>query len=182
MWFARSRRLTDRVDDLGGEARELAEELAALPVEALDLPFVLVEAALRLVELARAQHRLVLALDAGNAAGDLVAEVRIGLPLDRPLGDALDDRGGVLDPHLARALLRLRPAHAARAHEVDAERVLGEQLEEAVALQVVREREERVRARDAEELALLGGAPGGRPGRLPEHEEGRCLRPFELGD
>ena len=67
-------------------------------------------------------------------------------------------------------------------HEVDLERVLLEQLEEAVALEVVRHREERVRPRHAEELAGLVRAARARPLRLAEHEEGRCLRPLELGD
>ena len=45
-----------------------------------------------------------------------------------------------------------------------------EQLQHAVALEPVGEREERVRAGHAQELALLGGAAGRRAGGLAEHE------------
>ena len=73
-------------------------------------------------------------------------------------------------------------ADPAGVHQVDLERVLLEQLEEAVALEVVRHREERVRPGHAEEHARLVGAAGARALRLAEHEEGRCLRPLELRD
>src|SRR5919198_3265178 len=58
--------------------------------------------------------------------------------------------------------------------------MLLDELEEAVALEIVGEREERIRSRHAEELALLGGAAGGGSGRLAEHEERGGLRAFEL--
>src|SRR5688572_13082765 len=160
--------LADGVDNLGREAVEAAQELTALAVQALDLALVLVQAPLRLVEPARAQDGLVLGVDPGNVPGDLVAEVGILFPLDRALRDPLDDRGRVLDPHLPRALVRHGPADTPRVHEEDLERVLGEQLEEAVALEVVRHGEERVRAGDPQELALLRGTAGGRARRLPE--------------
>ena len=121
-------------------------------------------------------------VDARHRCGDHVAEVGILAPLDRPLGDALHDRGRVLDPHLLRALVLLGAADAAGVHQIDLERMLLEQLEEAVALQVVRHREERVRARHAQELARLVGAARARALRLAEHEVGRCARPLELGD
>jgi hypothetical protein len=55
-------------------------------------------------------------------------------------------------------------------HEVDLDRVAVEQLEEPVALQPVPEREERVGAGHAQELALLRLAAGAGPGGLAEHE------------
>src|SRR5881396_3104157 len=61
-------------------------------------------------------------------------------------------------------------------------RVFMKQLEEAVALEIVRHREERVRAGNAQELARLLGAARARSLGLAEHEEGRCLRPIELRD
>src|SRR6266545_5804553 len=60
--------------------------------------------------------------------------------------------------------------------------MLLEQLEEAVALQVVRHGEEGVRARYAQELPGLVGAACACPLRLAEHEEGRCPWPLELRD
>src|SRR5215210_5465394 len=81
----------NRRDDLVGECGETAQECLALLLEALDDALVLVGAALRLVQLARAEHALVVAIDAGDVRGDLVAEVRVVPPLDRALGDALDD-------------------------------------------------------------------------------------------
>src|SRR3954468_4883450 len=105
--------LSDSVDDLVGQRRVLLQVLDALALERLDDLVVIVEPALRLVQLPRPQHGRIRLLDPGDAGGDLVAEVRILGPLDRALGDALDDRGGVRDPHLLRALDVLRAAHAA---------------------------------------------------------------------
>src|SRR6266536_2090880 len=44
--------------------------------------------------------------------GDEIAEVRIALPLDGPLGDGLDDGRGMLNLHFLRALVLLVAADA----------------------------------------------------------------------
>ena len=142
---------------------------------------VLVRAAGRLVQPPRLQDVEVGGVDARHAGRDLVAEVGVGLPLDGALGDRLDDRRGVRDQHLLRALYVVLPAHPAGVHDVDLDRVALEQLQEAVALVVVVHREERVGARDAQELALLVLAAGRGAGGLAEHEEGRGLRALQLG-
>ena len=141
---------------------------------------VLVQPAGALVQLPGLQHLVV--VDARHRGRDEIAEVGIALPLDRPVGDALDDRRRVLDSHLLRPLVLVAPADAPGVEDVDLERMLLEQLEEAVPLQVVRHREEGIRARDAQRLAGLVGPACSGSFRLPEHEEGRCLRPFELRD
>ena len=112
----------------------------------------------------------------------MVAEVGVALPLDRALGDPLDDRRRVLDPHLLRALVVLGAADAPGVQHEDLERVLREQLEEAVALLLVRIGKNGFVPGHAQELAGLVGSAGRRARGLAEHEEGRCLRPFELGD
>src|SRR5436309_3553125 len=58
----------------------------------------------------------------------------------------------------------------------------GGQLQDAVALQPVRHREERIRSGNAKELAFLRGAAGGGPGRLSEHEVRRGLLLIQPGD
>src|SRR5690349_7951816 len=116
------RYLRDGVDDLVAQAREAPQEIGALALEALDHAAVLVGTTLILVQPSWLKDlRLV---DPRHRGGDEVAEVGILLPLDRALGDALDDRRRVLDPHLPRALVVLRPADAAGVHHVDLERVL----------------------------------------------------------
>ena len=55
-------------------------------------------------------------VDAGHPRGHLVAEVGVDLPLDRALGDALDDRRGVRDAHLLRALVASSAADPAGVH------------------------------------------------------------------
>src|SRR4029077_18548876 len=95
--------LRDGGDELVAEAREAPQELGPLGLEALDQGPVLVSAALLLVQTARLQDLWL--VDPRHRGRDEVAEVRIAFPLDRALGDALHDRGGVLDPHLAGALV-----------------------------------------------------------------------------
>src|SRR5215211_5794891 len=175
----RDRLLGDRLDDVVTEGRVLLQVLRALGLQLLDDLPVLVGAAELLVELLRPQDRVVV-LDARHRPGHVVAEVRIFGPLDLPLGDRLDDRGAVLDPDLLRALDGVGAAHAAGVHQVDVQVVLAHELQEAVALVVVVGREERVGARDAQELAGLLGAARARALRLAEHEVGRGLLGVQL--
>src|SRR3954454_24589580 len=95
-----SRSSADSVDDLVGQRRVLLQVLDALGLERLDDLGVVVAATGGLVQLLRPQHGRVGVLDPGHVSRDLVAEVRVLGPLDRALGNALDDRGRVLDPHL----------------------------------------------------------------------------------
>src|SRR3954453_11908072 len=155
-----SRSSADSVDDLVGQRRVLLQVLDALGLESLDDLGVVVAATGGLVQLLRTQHGRVGVLDTGHLSRDLIPEVRILGPLDRALGDALDDRRRVLDPHLLRALDVLRPANAPGVHQVHVEVVVAHQLEKAVALVVVIVGPERVRARHAQELAGLLGAAG----------------------
>jgi hypothetical protein len=74
------------------------------------------------------------------------------------------------------ALVLFRPAHAPRVQQIHLERVLLEQLEEAVPLQVVQHREEGVRPRHAQRLAGLVGTPAAVPLVSPSMV-GRRLRP-----
>src|SRR5262245_37973614 len=90
--------LSDCGDDLCGETWERREEVRALRLQALDLRAVLVRSARALVELPRLQHLDV--VDSRHRRRDEIAEVRIALPLDRPVRDALDDRRRMLDAHL----------------------------------------------------------------------------------
>src|SRR5205823_13825912 len=90
--------LGDRGDDLFAQAREAAQEVGTLGLEALDQSPVLVGAALALVEAARLQDLQL--VDPRHRGRDEVAEVGVPLPLDRALRDALDDRRGVLDADL----------------------------------------------------------------------------------
>src|SRR3954470_9008882 len=177
-----SRSSADRVDNLVGERRVLLQVLDTLGLERLHDLRVVVRAALRLVELLGTQEGRVGVLDAGHLRGDLVAEVRVLGPLDRALGDALDDRRRVLDADLLGSLALVGAADASRVHEVDVEPVLAHQLEEAVALVVVVVGPERVRAGDAQELAGLLGAACRGALRLAEHEVGRRLLGIQLRD
>src|SRR6478672_4291698 len=147
--------LADRLHDCAGKARVLRQELGALALQPLDPARVLLGPALLGVEQSRLQDVPIGGLDARHLRGDLVTEVGVRLPLDRALGDALHDGGRVRDAHLQRALVRLGAADPARVQQVHGDRIAGQQLEEAVALEVVAHREERVRAGDAQELALL---------------------------
>src|SRR5436190_11000864 len=174
------RDLADGRDDLVRQAREAGQELGALALQPLDVRVVLVHASRALVQLARLEHLVV--VDARYRGGYEVPEIRVALPLDRSVCDALDDRRRVLDADLLRALVVVTAADASGVQEIHLERMLLEQLEEAIALQVVRHREERVRSRHAQRLSGLVRAAGGRAFRLAEHEKGRCLRPLELCD
>src|SRR6476619_7193883 len=164
------------LDDLGRQAGEGLEVCGPLGLEAGDAVGVLGLAPLRRVEPARLEDVDVGVVDPRDPPGDAVAEVGIGLPLDRPLGDPLHDGRGVRDQHLLGALVAVAAADAAGVQDVDVDRVQREQLEEAIPLEVVREREERVRARDAQELALLVRAARRRARGLAQHEERRGLR------
>src|SRR5262249_37288263 len=135
--WKRDRLLVDGVDDLGREARELREKLGARVLEPRDARVALLLATRGGVEPLGLEDFDVLGVDARHRRRDQVPEVRILGPLDRPLGDALHDRRRVLDPDLLRALVLLGAADAPGVHQIDLERVLLEQLEEAVALQVV---------------------------------------------
>src|SRR5436309_12138564 len=115
-------------------------------------------------------------------ARDLVAEVGIRLEGDRSFGDALHARRRVRDLDLLRAVVAVASADAAGVEQVRLDRMRGEQLEQPIALQTMGEREERVRARDAEELPLLCDAAGRGARRLTEHEVGGPLLLGELGD
>src|SRR3954447_911894 len=177
-----SRSSADSVDDLVGQRRVLLQVLDALGLERLDDLGVVVAATGGLVQLLRPQHGRVGVLDPGHVSRDLVAEVRVLGPLDRALGDALDDRRRVLDPHLLRALDVLRTAYAAGVHQVHVEVVVAHQLEEAVALVIVVVGPERVRTRHAQDLARLLGAARRGALRLAEHEVRRCLLGVQLRD
>src|SRR4029077_7527606 len=87
-------------------------------------------------------------VEPGHLRRDLVAEVGIRLEDDRSFGDAFHARGRMRDLHLLRAVVALRPADAPGVEQIRLDRVRGEQLEQAVALQAVWEWEERVRPRD----------------------------------
>src|SRR6266540_5778642 len=152
--------LTNGSDDVVREAREVCEELGPLGLQPLHVRAIFVETAGALVEPARLED--VGVVDAWNRRGDEIPEVGISLPPDGAFGDSLHDRGRVRDAHLLRALLLVRPADATRVQQVHLERMLLEQLEEAVALEVVRHRKERVRSRNAQRLAcILRTACGG---------------------
>src|SRR5688572_6572260 len=79
-----------RPDDLFGESLPLPEVLAAIVVVLFDQVAVFVASPLPLVHLSRLQ--IVGVVHSRNRCGDLIAEVRVLLPLNRPLGDSLDDR------------------------------------------------------------------------------------------
>src|SRR5437588_6077208 len=140
--------LSDGCDDLVREAGEVVEELGTLALQPRDVIQVLVETTGPLVQLARLQDLCV--IDAGDGGSDEVTEVGVALPFDRSFGNPLHDRGGMLDPHFLRALVLVRSSDAAGVEQEHLQRMLVEQFEEAVALQVVRHREERVRAGDTE--------------------------------
>src|SRR5512132_4154178 len=148
---------------------EVVDDLAVL----LQTPLPLVEAAgLQELDVVEARHRF----------GHLVAEVLVLRPRDRTLGDALHARRGVRDLDLLRAFVVVAAPNPPRVQQVGPDRVRREQLEDPVALQAVRQREEGVRAGDPQELAGLGRASGGGAGRLAEHEVGGGLLLIELGD
>ena len=115
----------------------------------------------------------------GQRHGDLVAEIRIGLPLDGALGDRLDDGARVRNRHLLAALVLVLAADAAGVEQVDLEVAAVHELQEAISLLLVTEREERIGAGDAQELACLLRAACRRPARLAEHEIQRCLLAVE---
>ena len=74
--------------------------------------------------------------------------------------------------------MRVRPGvvdDPAGVHQVDVDRVSPQQFEEAVALKVVRQREERVGAGHAQRLAGLVLAARARALGLAEHEVGSGL-------
>src|SRR5438874_13819780 len=108
--------------------------------------------------------------DPGDALGDLVAEVRVSYPADRALRDRLDDRARVLDRELFALGRCLGTADPAGVHQVDLERPRAMQLEEAIALLLVTQREEGVGARHPQGLAHLVLAACRRPLRLAQHE------------
>src|ERR1051325_2587759 len=83
--------------DISIEPREGFHVVAALAAQALDDAAVLVEPPLLRVQLARAEQPLVVPVDPRHARRDLVAEVGIAVPADRPLGDPLDDGAAVTD-------------------------------------------------------------------------------------
>ena len=77
---------------------------------------------------------------------------------------------------------RLGAADAAGVHQEDLERVLLEQLEEAVALQVVRRGKNGFVPGTRRNLPASAAPPARGALRLAEHEVGRRLRPLELRD
>src|SRR5439155_22369303 len=133
-------RSADRTDNLAGKAGKRSEEVRALFLESPHLVAVLVSSTRAFVELSRLEDLVV--VDAPDDGGDLITEVGVAHPLDRGFCNALDDRRRVLDPYLLRALVLLRPAYPTRVDKVDLERMLFEQFEEAVPLEVVQHREE----------------------------------------
>src|SRR5689334_8319750 len=80
----------DRLDDGLVEAGERQQVFPALILDPLDHGLVFGRAALAVIQLARLQDLLV--VDAGQQLGNLVPEIRVGLPPDRVLDDGLDDR------------------------------------------------------------------------------------------
>ena len=121
-------------------------------------------------------------VEAGDRGGHLVAEIRVLLEHDRALRDAGDARGGVRDPQLLGPVVAVLAADPSGIQEVGLDRVRGQQLQQAVALQTVGQREERVRSRHTQELAFLGGTSRGGARGLTEHEERRRLLLGQLGD
>src|SRR5205807_3899914 len=77
----------DRVHDLVAQPLPLAQVLPAVGVVFGHQLRVLVAPPLPLAQ--RLRMKVVSVVDAGDFRGDEVAEVRIALPLDRPLGDGL---------------------------------------------------------------------------------------------
>src|SRR5437867_942306 len=141
-------RLFDGGQDLRIEARVAAQELDPLRLQPGNAAGVLLGAPGSLVEASRLEQLHV--LDTWKGRCDEIAEVRVTLPGDRPLGDRLDDRPRVLDRDLFRARVALRASDAPGVEQEDVEVAALHQVEEAIGLLLVAVRVEGVRAGDAE--------------------------------
>src|ERR1035441_366421 len=174
------RQLPQRLDDLGPKPLPAVQVGATIELQTLDRGPVLLETALALVEAAWLEDLDV--VDAGDLDGDLVAEVRVGLPRDRPFGDRLDDGAGVGDGDLLAARVGVTASHPTGVEQEDLEVAGRQQFQEPVPLPLVMQGEEGVRAGHPEKLALFVLAAGARPLRLTEHEIRRRLGLIEAGD
>ena len=140
---------------------------------------VLLGPALTLVETARLEQLDV--VDPRHRLGHQVAEVLVLGERDAALGDPLHAGRRVRDLQLLGTVVVVLAADATGVQQVRLDRMRREQLQDAIALQPVREREERVRPGDAQEDAGLGGAAGARARGLAEHEVRGGLLLRELG-
>ena len=86
----------------------------------------------------------------------------------------------MLDLDLLRAFVFLSATDAAGVHEIDLHRAGFQQLEEAIALLGMKQREEGIGSRNAKRFARLRRPARARALRLAEHEVRSGLRAFEL--
>src|SRR5262249_17659875 len=156
--------------------------LETLVLQPLDRTVVFIQTPLSLVELARLQYLVIFTVNSNNSRRDLIAKIRIFLPLNRSFCNTLHDCRRMFYTNFTGSFVFVPSAHATGVHQIDFHRRRFEQLPKTIALLCVLEWEKRISSWNSEEFACLCGASGRRASRLTQHEVGSCLVSIQLCD